>query len=177
MKTATALLTMAVCLAACATYADYRVFDQGAWPKSWPKELEALRKQSRTIVGGLLELATHQIPFTKREEFESAWPHLLKVKSKGAPIVLVRSPLNHWHFGKMGAGVLIQSPPPQAANPVNREEPIPGTTNLRLRWMWTNYIELVADGEVVDLNRIPLPADTPIIDERFTQSQNKTAQP
>jgi hypothetical protein len=29
------------------------------------------------------------------------------------------------------------------------------------------YIELIMDGEIVDLNRIPLPADTPIIDERF----------
>jgi hypothetical protein len=29
------------------------------------------------------------------------------------------------------------------------------------------YIELVVDGAIVDLNRIPLPADTPIVDERF----------
>jgi hypothetical protein len=28
-------------------------------------------------------------------------------------------------------------------------------------------IMLVVDGNIVDLNRIPLPADTPIIDERF----------
>jgi hypothetical protein len=33
--------------------------------------------------------------------------------------------------------------------------------------MWTSYIELVVDGRIVDLNRIPLPVDTPIIDERF----------
>jgi hypothetical protein len=33
--------------------------------------------------------------------------------------------------------------------------------------MYTNYIDLIVDGDVVDLNRIPLPADTPIIDERF----------
>jgi hypothetical protein len=31
-----------------------------------------------------------------------------------------------------------------------------------------SYIELVVDGNVVDLNRIALPADAPIIDERFT---------
>ena len=30
------------------------------------------------------------IPFIKREDFESAWPHLLKVKSKGAPLILMR---------------------------------------------------------------------------------------
>jgi hypothetical protein len=34
--------------------------------------------------------------------------------------------------------------------------------------MYTTFIELVVDGNVVDLNRIPLPADTPVIDERFT---------
>ena len=31
----------------------------------------------------------------------------------------------------------------------------------------TITIELIVDGEIVDLNRIPLPPDTPIIDERF----------
>jgi hypothetical protein len=101
----------------------------------------------------------------------------LKVKGKRAPIVLQRSPFNHWHFGKIKAGVLIQSPPRQTGNRVNPEEPQPGTDNLRLRWMWTNYIELVVDGKVVDLNRIPLPADTAIIDARFTGAQNKAAEP
>jgi hypothetical protein len=139
--------------------------------------LEPLRKQSRTIVGGLLELATHEIRFAKREDFESAWPHVLKVKSKGAPVVLLRSPLNHWHFGKLNAGVLIQFPPAERGNPANPEEPIMSTTDLRIRWTWTNYIELVVDGQIVNLNRIPLPADTPIIDLRFTQSPDKSPEP
>jgi hypothetical protein len=47
-----------------------------------------------------------------------------------------------------------------------------------VRWLWTTYIELIVDGHVVDLNRIPLPADTPIIDRRFeagtTQSLNRS---
>lgn len=30
-------------------------------------------------------------------------------------------------------------------------------------------IELVVDGNIIDLNRIPLPADTPIIDKRFEE--------
>ena len=34
-------------------------------------------------------------------------------------------------------------------------------------------IELVVDGEIVDLNRIRLPADTPIIDKRFTDRNQK----
>jgi hypothetical protein len=33
----------------------------------------------------------------------------------------------------------------------------------------TIYIELIVDGEIVDLNRIPLPKDTPIVDERFPE--------
>jgi len=39
--------------------------------------------------------------------------------------------------------------------------------------MYTTYIELVVDGQIVDLNRIPLPVDTPIIDERFKDGQKK----
>jgi hypothetical protein len=92
MKTTTTLLAVILVFAACPAYAIWEISDKGAWPKSWPKELEPLRKQSGTIIGGL--------------------------------------------------------------------------------------IELVVDGKVVDLNRIPLPADTPIIDMRFTDSQkNKTAEP
>ena len=50
---------------------------------------------------------------------------------------------------------------------------IRGQSNLRVTWMYTTYIELVVDGEIVDLNRIPLPPDTPIIDERFKDAKNK----
>ncbi len=65
-------------------YAIYTVTDTETWPKSWPAELEPLRKQSRTFEGPKQPLQHHAIPFTKRDEFESAWPHLLKIKSKGA---------------------------------------------------------------------------------------------
>jgi hypothetical protein len=37
----------------------------------------------------------------------------------------------------------------------------------------STYIELVVDGNIVDLNRISLPADTPVIDERFKGERNK----
>jgi hypothetical protein len=43
--------------------------------------------------------------------------------------------------------------------------------------MKTTYIELVVDGKIVDLNRIALPADTSIIDERFTDGPNKSGDP
>ena len=66
------------------------------------------------------------------------------------------------------------SPPDgQHKNPATPEGPIPGITSGRERWMYTTYIELVVDGRIVDLNRIPLPGDTPIIDERFKDEKKK----
>jgi hypothetical protein len=133
-------------------YALYSVSDKGEWPKSWPKELEPLRKQARIYEGPLAPDLHYAIPFTKREEFESAWPHLLKVKSKGAALCLVRAP-NFFLGEHPKAGVVVHCPP------LGQE----GTT----------YLELVVDEEIVDLNRIPLPADTPIIDQRFKDGQHK----
>jgi hypothetical protein len=167
------LVAVAICGVGSAVYALYEVSDHGTWPKSWPKELESLRNQARTLVGPEAPFEHYQVPFTKREEFESAWPHLLKVKSKGAPIILVRGPKTDFMEIKP-AGVLIHSPPPgQTENPATPEAPIAGVTNVRVRWMYTTFIELVVDGSIVDLNRIPLPADTPIIDERFKDEKAK----
>jgi hypothetical protein len=43
------------------------------------------------------------------------------------------------------------------------------------RWFRARVdIVLITDGSIVDLNRIPLPADTPIIDNRFKDRHNKT---
>src|SRR5262245_29116017 len=144
------LVAMAFCAVAPA-YALYTVRDKGEWPKSWPKELEPLRKQSRTLVGPVVEYRHYAIPFTKREEFESAWPHLLKVKSKGAHLRLVRGA--NFFLGGHNAGVVVHSPP------AGQEDP--------------TYIDLVVDGDIVDLNRIPLPAATPSNDERFKDGKNK----
>ena len=83
-RTATLLAALISCVMGSA-YACYSVSDKRMWPASWPKELEALRKQSRTAVGPMIPQEHYDIPFTKRKEFETAWPHLLKVKSKGAP--------------------------------------------------------------------------------------------
>lgn len=167
MKRSSAILALvALCLAAPA-YAIYSISDHGDWPKTWPPELEPLRKHSRTLVGPMVAQSHYLIPFNTREKFESAWPHLLKVKSRSAPIFLVRGPKTDF-FELKPAGVLIHAPPAgQHENPATPEAPIPGVENLRARWMNTTYIELAVDGNVVDLNRIPLPADTPIIDERF----------
>lgn len=156
---------MTVCLAAfvcCAVgpaaYADYGVQDKGTWPESWPKELEPLRGQARTLEGPLVSLLHYAIPFPKREEFEAAWPHLLKVKSEGAPIVLRKAP-NFFLGGEHAAGICIHTPP-EGKKPLSAKD-------AGGSWERTIYIELIVDGEIVDLNRILLPADTPIIDERF----------
>jgi len=146
----TSLAAIAFCAVGPA-FALYTVRFTGDWPKSWPKELELLRKQSRTYEGPLAPDLHYGIPFTKREEFESAWPHLLKVNSKGAALRLVRGP--NFFLGGHIAGVVVHSPP------LGQEDP--------------TYIELVVDGDIVDLNRIPLPVDTPIIDERFKDGKNK----
>ena len=163
-RTVTMLAAMAI-LWTCPLFAEYMVENKGTWPKDWPKEMEPLRQQSRSLEGPMVLLLHYAIPFTKREEFESAWPHILKVKSKGAPIVLRRGP-SFWLGKEANAGVCIHTPP-------QGEAPITGDQVTGGRWEQTIYIELIVDGEIVDLNRIPLPADTPIIDERFTDSPKK----
>lgn len=166
MKRVTLFLVAIALCAVCPAYAVYSVAEKGTWPKSWPVELDPLRKQSRTLVGPMFDQQHFQIPFTKRTEFESAWPHIIKVKSNGAPIILVLGPKTDFMEIKP-AGILIHSPPVGTDKRKNPETPIPGQPNVRVRWMNTTYIELVVDGEIVDLNRISLPEDTPIIDERF----------
>src|SRR5262245_20515811 len=88
----TLLAAIACCAATSSVHALYKVYDRGEWPKNWPAELEPIRKQARTYEGPVRLYRFYLIPFTKREDFETAWPQLLKVKTKGAPIVLVRGP-------------------------------------------------------------------------------------
>ena len=169
-KTVALLAAIAFCVVS-SVYANYVVDDKGTWPKSWPEELEPLRKQSRTLQGSLLNLVFYEIPFTKREDFESAWPHILKIKSQGAPLILLRG--SDTRIGRISAGVCIQCPPPQTGNRVTPSAP-DDTTKARELPVWApTVIELVVDGDIVDLNRIPLPADTPIVDERFKDGKTK----
>ena len=170
MKTAAAFFAALLVCAICQVHGDYSVIEEGAWPKSWPVELEPLRKQSRTLEGPLGPRIHYEIPFTQREQFEAAWPHLLKVKSEGAPLVLVRGP-HKWVGMPMAAGVRIHVPPAEADRKLDQDVPAaalrPGDAAKPKRREHTAHIVLVVDGKIVDLNRIPLPQDTPIIDERF----------
>lgn len=165
MKRSTAFLVAVFLLTASPLgFALYSVSDAGLWPSTWPKELEPLRKQSKTLEGPMVLARHYLIPFTSREQFEAAWPHLLAVKSKGAPLILVRGPKTDF-FAVQPAGVIIHTPPLDIDRKIVPEGPIPGVINLRERWMNTTYIELAVDGKIVDLNRIPLPPDAPIIDD------------
>ncbi len=111
----------------------------GDWPSSWPKELEPYRKRAETRRGPLgPALISHRIPFSDRDDFEKAWPALLKVKTKGASLTL-----------RSAAAAIV------TIRPADR-------SGYRL--------ELAVDGKVIDLNRIRLPADTPIIDNRALPS-------
>jgi hypothetical protein len=161
MKRASIFLVAIVCCVVCSVQADYTVQDEGTWPDSWPDELDGLRPQARTLEGPLAPLLHYAIPFTKREEFEAAWPHLLKVVTPGAPIRLRRGP-SFWLDGHV-AGVCVHCPP-EGVEPVGTDTPRHNESPES-----AIYIELIVDGDIVDLNRIPLPPDTPIIDERFKE--------
>ncbi len=223
------IATSIVLCTAYSAYAIYSVSNVGTWPSDWPKELEPLRKQSRTLIHSTV--AIYEIPFTSREEFESAWPHLLKLKSKEAEIFLRSSP-DERLGDTITAGVRILSPlTGQSTWPIGTnlrssdfpldEETAKSLAEVSLRigppWpehiksesgalpkyainengKWSAYreiesdskrergrkqfrmkrarldIELIVDGDIVDLNRIPLPADALIIDKRFESGNKK----
>ncbi len=69
----------------------------------------------------------------------------------------MRSP--YTRLGRIDAGVFIHTPLAGPIDPAHLERCI--------------YIEVIVDGKIVDLNRIALPADTPIIDERFKDEKKK----
>ncbi len=165
MKQAIAIRAAIVLFSTCPLYADYTVENRGSWPDDWPKELEALREQSRTLEGPTRPSLHFAVPFTTQDEFEAAWPNLLKVKSKGAPIVLRRGP-SFWLGNEKNAGVCVHTP-------LEGQIPIPDGKDAKGNWEKTIYIELIVDGKIVDLNRILLPPDTPIIDERFKEEKTQ----
>lgn len=157
-----AIFAISVCC--CPVTAIDSVSNVGEWPKDWPGDLESLRQQSQTLIVGKASFREYIIPFKKREAFEAAWPHIVKIKTKGAPIILINPPKNG-EYRANPAGVSIHSPPEHTSFP---ESPI-NSDNIAERWQYTTFIYLVVDGEIVDLNRIPIPLDTPIVDERFNR--------
>ena len=183
----------------------------GTWPGSWPKELEPFRKRARTVdfATGTRE-KMYAIPFETCEEFEKVWGHILKLKSKGASLILEKSPCAYPGIGSAKErGVLILCPAsesaarfpdgttlyagpqhwPESIKSPNGELPeyvVAGVGEGGQGRRWVPFdrkkgdqiafrhrarvdIILVTDGKVIDLNRIPLPPDTPIVDRRFAK--------
>ena len=213
------LLTSALC------FALVRIEAEGRWPNSWPKELDPLRKQAQTVgVAHGIQENVYVIPFKNQEDFEKAWPHILKVKSKGAPLILEKDTYKYHVSGtKALPGVMILAPSqgfvgnarsPQAKNYVEMAKQVTEGTRLhasapwpksilsdkgvlpeyvthttdsngKMQWVdakqfdkkeaWSRSrarvdIILITDGKIVDLNRIIIPANTPIIDNRFKKN-------
>ena len=220
-KPALAFAAVAAMLMSSVCFALWGVADSGVWPDSWPEQLDRLRAQSRTL-RHRVEIV-HEIPFTDRAEFEAAWPHILTVKSRLAPLVLLRSP-DKWLGNAIKAGVRVRCPdagelvtPQGRSYPPGSEASIPDGQYLKVGPPWPDdissdsgglpeyvviengkwrasasaefkaleapkvlsirrartQIELIVDGDIVDLNRIRLPADTPIIDKRFPEDDNE----
>ena len=184
-----------------------------------------MRKQAQTVgVGHGIQENVYVIPFKNREDFEKAWPHILKVKSKGAPLMLENNSFKYHVSGTKGVtGVMILAPSqgftggvhsPQAKSYEDMAEEVtkgtmlhssaPWPTNIlssegelpeyvipktdldgKMRWIDAKQFDgkypafrhraridviLITDGKIVDLNRIIIPANTPVIDNRFKKN-------
>ncbi len=135
---------VALTAAANGVFALFGVMSEGAWPKSWPKEFEPLRKQSRTLVHSAFEI--HEINITNRREFEIIWPHLLKFKSKGGTLTLHSSP-NKKLGTTMKTGVRIISPltgtkitPDNKSYPPNTKPNVTGESVLTIGPPWPDSL-------------------------------------
>jgi len=195
------------CLVSGLCFALVMTDDKGTWPASWPKELEPLRGQAKTVcVAHGIQENVYEIPFADRAEFEKAWPYLLKLKSKGAPLILERSPSTYavsgstlttgvrilWPSGGTtarpgGAKLEAGAPWPAYLSSATGELPeyvtvendkwVPATADERKGFLHRARVDivLVTDGRVIDLNRIALPAGTPIMDRRFAPAGKGTS--
>jgi len=117
----------------------------------------------------------YEVNFKDRAEFERVWPVILKLKSNGGHIILKRAPSG---WAKLESGIQVFCPPyglkpapkaleTHAANSSRPPEYIEDGDLFRSRI----DIALVVDGKTIDLNRIPLPADTPIVDRRWAKER------
>ena len=183
------------------SFASVIIWREGKWPGPWPKPLEPYRQQTTTIdVSGDIEETVFEIEFEKRDDFEKAWPEILKLKSKGAPLILEKGPSKYKVTGStvdkgirilwlstqkiiMDDGSELRDSPAEFAFVRTKTGELPEYV-IEKDDEWIPYtgqdrpgprhrtrvdIVLITDANIVDLNRIPLPANTPIIDRRFTE--------
>lgn len=151
----------------------------GWWPKEWPAELNPLRKQAWTWVHGRIHEGraynSFEITFKNREQFEAMWPHLLKLRPKDVPLTLKRGPhVMFWDTRpakNKSAGIRLLTWSKAAGKPpanVKLEKTdFSKAPGVFFKDCTLHAIELVIDGKIVDLNRIPLPKGAKIVDQRF----------
>ncbi|MCA9095897.1 MAG: hypothetical protein KDA68_20600 [Planctomycetaceae bacterium] len=136
--------------------------------------MEPFRTQSSTRLSGIAQFLTYEIPFENRADFEAVWPHLLKIKTQGAPVCLVKHSTPGLR-GDIRAGVYVWCPPSERGE-LNMKRVVEAVPNGAKREQYRGsmiFLGLVVDGEIVDLNRVEMPKETPIIDMRFKVVEKK----
>jgi hypothetical protein len=197
--------------------------DEGKWPATWPKELEPLRNQAKTLdVATGIQEHIYTIPFETREDFEKYWPILSSLRTPGSPLTLskagsesgwgqfvsnakpcvrIKGPTGGYAGGSTKIGERIDlknlengtmlfagSPWPKDLLGPNGELPeyvtVVAAGGGKIAWKSLDNvpegqrgfhnrarvdIELVIDGQVIDLNRTRLPQDARLVDRRFPE--------
>ena len=192
-RTILAFLFVALGLSSRSAFSAIIIHKGGLWPQTWPRELEPLRKDAVTIdvATGRPEVI-YEIRFKDRSTFERAWPLLCQLRSEGAPLRLYRvgSPLRKgWDqvLSNNLPTVRIRTPvtepvrEPESNKSVGAAAPSPALSAIAqlpeyreegpLKERLRTEIELVVDGTVIDLNRIPFPVNSPIIDNRWPSEE------
>ncbi|MBS0207076.1 MAG: hypothetical protein JSS49_29720 [Planctomycetes bacterium] len=195
--------------------------DEGTWPATWPKELDSLRKRSRTLdVATGTQEHIYTIPFASRDEFEKLWPILMTLRTPGSPLKLSKTgsenewgrflsnavpcvrikgptgayvgarltPDNRIDLKQLDEGTMLYVGAPWPKSLIGPRGELPeyvtsvSADGGKLTWKSLEDVpegkrgfhnrarvdlELVIDGKVIDLNRIPLPQDAPLVDVRF----------
>ncbi len=78
------------------SFSSVDVVEGGRWPYSWPSELNVYRDQASTSYEAAADHQTaYHIAFQKRDDFEKAWPHILRLLEQGSRLTLLKSPSIH----------------------------------------------------------------------------------
>lgn len=111
-KTAIALFSTMIVLLSFFSFARMLTTNVGTWPDSWPKELDQFRGQAKSMqVSHSIQENVYEIRFESRQEFDRAWTHILKLKTKGAPLIIDGAPSYYPVSGTTAeAGVRILAP-------------------------------------------------------------------
>jgi hypothetical protein len=205
------LAFLTLIIASPAAFAAWSEVETGMWPKSWPKELEPLRQNARTIeTATLIHENIYEIHFKDRDTFERSWPILVGLKSKNGLLTLFKVasslpnqvaiisnevPAVRIYASQAPGGISGGLPfgPPWPSSALLPDGNLPeyvkmGEVQGKKTWVpakiekekivWLMRarvdVELVIDGKIIDLNRIRIPSDTPIIDKRWPAEESKS---